>query len=71
MAQVGTAVTWFPGTTVAELEAALLARKTKAVWGKAGPVPATAHIRQVWRAWTGSLFRGVRPSTPHEVEPRR
>jgi len=70
LAQVGTAVTWFPGTTVADLEAALIARKTKAVWGKAGPVPATAHIRQVWRAWTESPFRGVRPSSPQEVDRR-
>ena len=69
LTQVGSALTWFPGVTAADLEAALLARKTKAVWGTVAKVPVAAHVRQVWRAWTETPFRGGRPKPPG-MEPR-
>lgn len=68
--QVGTAFTWFPGTTIADLEAALLSRRTKAVWGDTVTIPIAAHFRQVWRAWAVSPFRGRTWSTLTELDPR-
>lgn len=62
LSQVGTAFTWFPGTTIFDLEAALLSRRTRALWGNRATVPMEAHLRQVWRAWAVAPFRGLRRS---------
>ncbi len=61
--QVGSAFTWFPGKTSAELEAALISRRTKAMWGKRVRVPISDHARQVWRAWAISPFRPITSRT--------
>jgi predicted metal-dependent phosphoesterase TrpH len=60
LAQLGSAYTRFPGTTVDDLLDAIRQQTTLACWGNEARVPLSSHLRQGWRSLVIKPLREAR-----------
>jgi predicted metal-dependent phosphoesterase TrpH len=69
LAQVASAYTEFPGSTPADLLAAMRGRRTEAHWGQAPRVRLASHARQGWQSLVVKPARELRAALASDARP--